>query len=165
LLSASVLEEEFLGDILVSILGSKINNFQWLLAVKSRSFASCFEGNFKIHTVVDDDVKRIGELLNLVSVTDNLNLTFITRLENSVSLDDLPDTFFLLGESCIFGWDLGVVSDFECFSDILENVNILIIKNLLISINCWSGRHGQNRKHWWNLMSFDLHEKWNSNIL
>jgi hypothetical protein len=164
LLSSSVLKEEFFGDVLMGILSSEIDNLKLLLAIKSGSFTSCFKSNFKINTVIDDDMKGVGELLDFIAVADYFNLTNVVWLEDSVSLDDLPDGFFCFGESGVLGWDSGVVFDFELLGNILKHINILIIKHILISINSWSSRLSQDRKHWWNLMTFDLNKEWDSDI-
>lgn len=76
-----------------------------MLAVKCGSFSSCFKSNLKIDTIIDNDMKGVSELLDFIAVADYFNLTNVIRLEDSVSLDDLPDAFFCFGESCVLGWD------------------------------------------------------------
>jgi len=85
---------------------TKVDCLERVFTVQGRTYTFCSESDFKIHSIIDDDVKSVLELLDLIGVTNNLNLALITRLEYSLSLDDLPDAFFLLGEGRVLSWDL-----------------------------------------------------------
>ena len=81
-----------------------------------------------------------------------------------MSLDDLPDTFLCFGEGGVFSWDSRIVLDFKLLGNILEDIDIFVVKRILISINSWSCRLSQDSKHWWNLVTFNLNKEWDSNI-
>ena len=122
----------------MGVLSTKIDNLEWLFAIKSRSFTSSFKLDFKIDTVVDDDMKSITVLCDIVGVTDNFNFTFIVRLKSSMSLNNFPDALFLFGECCVLSWNLGLIRDLKLLGNILEYFNILVVKNFLISFDVWS---------------------------
>jgi hypothetical protein len=122
----------------MGVLSTKIDNLEWLFAIKSRSFTSSFKLDFKIDTVVDDDMKSITVLCDIVGVTDNFDFTFIVRLKNPMSLNNFPDALFLFGECCVLSWNLGFIRDLKLLCNILEYFNILVVKNFLISFDVWS---------------------------
>jgi len=122
----------------MGVLSSKIDNLEWLFAIKSRSFTSGFKLDFKIDTIVDDDMKSITVLCDIVGVTDYFNLTFIVRLKNSMSLNNFPDALFLFCKSCVLSWNLRLVLDLKLLGNILEYLNILVVKNFLVSFDVWS---------------------------
>jgi hypothetical protein len=122
----------------MSILSAKIDCLQNLLTEKCGSFSSCFKLDFKINTIVDNDVKSITVLCDVIGVTHDFNLTFIIWLEDSVSLNDFPDALFLFGESRVLSWNLGLILDLKLLGNIFKNIDISIVKYFLVSLNIWS---------------------------
>ena len=105
-LAATVLKEELLCDDFVGVLCSKINVTKILFAEKSRAGTFSLKINFKVDTVIDNDMKFVLELLNFISVAHNINNFFFVRLQDTVSLDNFPDGFFVLGKSSELGVNL-----------------------------------------------------------
>jgi len=60
-------------------------------------------------------VKCIGKLHDLIGIAYDFNHLVLVRLENAVTLNNFPNTFFSFGEGGIFGVDLGGVSDYKLF--------------------------------------------------
>ena len=77
-------------------------------------------------------MEGILELLDFIGVTNDFYLFLIIRLKHTMSLDYLPDTLFVLGESSVLGWDLAFVLDDNLLYIVLKNIDVVVVKFKLI---------------------------------
>ena len=106
MLAATILQEELFGYDLVGVFGSEVNVFQILLAVQRRANTFSSQANFKVDSVVDDDVESVLEFLDFISIAYYIDNFVFVRLEDAVSLDDLPDAFFVFCKGSVLCIDL-----------------------------------------------------------
>jgi hypothetical protein len=83
-------------------------------------------------------MKSITVLSDVIGAAYDLNLSFIVWLEDSMSLDNFPDAFFLFGESSVLSWNFGLILDLKLLGNIFENIDISVVEHFLVSLNIWS---------------------------
>lgn len=120
LLATTILEEELFGNDSVGVLSTKIDVpggsiHQWL-APESMPCTFGKQVNFQINTIVYDDVQLVLELLNFVSLADNIDNLLLVGFQDPVALDDLPNAILVLGES----------SEFSVDARLVRNANLLV---------------------------------------
>jgi hypothetical protein len=132
-LAATVFQEELLDDVFVCVFSPEVDDleevlflfdlfgFLELLAVKSRACASDTEWYFFVTAIADDNMKSVIKLLNFIGDTEDIDGLGLTRLEHVVTLDDLPDGFFLFGERGVLSLDFGCVGDPNAFFPSLKD--------------------------------------------
>jgi hypothetical protein len=142
----------------VRVLAAEVHGAQLRLAVESRSRTLRSECDLEVHTGVDDDVERVLEFLNLVGVANDFDFSLVVRLKDTMSLNDLPDALFLLGESSVFGWDLRLVFDLEFLCVVFEHFNVAVLELLFVGLNEGPSRCCTQHDHERNLVAlhFDV---------
>jgi hypothetical protein len=113
LFPSSIFKEKFFCNVLMCIFGSKTYNFKiWCFAIESWPYTFSFKWYFKVLAIVDNNVKSILKFHYLICITNNFNLSSLIWLQNSMSLNDLPDAFFLFSKSSVFSLNLWIICDF-----------------------------------------------------
>jgi hypothetical protein len=115
----------------MSVFGAEVDLAQVsLLTEKCGTLASSSQSNFKVLTIVDDDVKRVSELHDFVSIANYLNLSFFIRFQLTISLYDFPNSVLQLRESRVLSYDLRFVVNLECLWYIFQNSDVSPIEFL-----------------------------------
>jgi hypothetical protein len=131
------------------VLSSKVNVFEVLLAVQGRALTFGLKVDFEVHTIVNDDVQLVLELLNLISVATNIDNLLLVGLKDAMALDDLPDRLLVLGEGSELGVNLRLVGDADLLIVVLQNIFISVFD--VLSIDCYNGADREREKlksHW-----------------
>jgi len=80
-------------------------------------------------------MESVLELLHFIGIADHFDLPLVIWLEDSVSLNDLPNALFLFGEGSVLGWDFRLVLDGQFLCVILQNLHITVVKLLFVSFD------------------------------
>jgi len=137
LLAASVLEEVLLWHNPVGVFSSEINVFHVLLAMQGITGTLCCEANLEIDTIVNNDVKSICELLDFISIADDIHNLFFVWLQDTMALNDLPNAFLQFSEGSVFRINLTLVANTDFLHFILKDLNVSIVN--FSTINSYDG--------------------------
>jgi len=147
----------------MSILCAKVDCTKRCFAGKRRTLSFSPQGNFQVCTVINNDVQRVLELGNFVSITNHLNFSLFIRLKNTMPLDHFPNTVFPFRKCGVLCWDLRLVPDGELPSLILQRCYCSIVKLVKVMLNNWSSRCGQYSDHKGDMVALYFDVKWDPN--
>ncbi len=88
--------------------------------------------DFYIHTIVDDNVKGVLELLDFVSHTAHCDGLLILGCDYTIALDYLPPRVLVLSKGCVLGINLANVCNLETLTFVLQDSNLAKIELLFV---------------------------------
>lgn len=166
-LATSVLKEELFGNILVSVLSTEIYTSLVFESLAREGVSNTFssEVNLFVLTVVDDNVKGVLEFLNFISITDHLDHLGLVGFEDSMALDDLPDTLLQLCKGGVLGFDLRFILDADSLGVVSEDTDVSVVNVGLVYLDDGSDRLSHDVEEHWHGVTLKLDEHANADCL
>ena len=80
--------------------------------------------HLNIHTIVDNDMKRVLEPLDFISNATHSDGLLFLGLNDTIPLDDFPDGILIFGERGILGINLTNICNFECLALVIKHFHL-----------------------------------------
>jgi len=165
LLPATVLKEELFWNNLVGVLSSEVDVSKILLTVQRGADTFGGQTDFKVNSIVDDDVEGVLEFLDFISVAHYVNHFVFVWLEDTVSLHDLPDAFFVLCKGSVLCVNLRLITNFDFFGVISEHFDIVVVNFTAVDRYDWANRHSDDCKHDRYGLALKFDKQWNADTV
>ena len=107
-------------------------------------------------------MQLVLESLNFISLAADVDHFLLIRLEDTMALNDFPNTLLILGESSVLCIDLGFVLDLNLLVLNSKHFDTAEINLFTVNLNYWPNRVSEQLKTNWYRYSFKFNIEWNT---
>jgi len=110
-------------------------------------------------------VESVLEFLDFISVAHYVNYFVFVWLKDAVSLNNLPNAFFVFGKGGVLCVNLRLITDFDFFSVVSEHFNVVVVNIMSVDFYDRTDRHSDDCKHDRDGLSFKFDKQWNADTV